>query len=160
MILSLFSHLIIFCYRGATANKNKIKMGAYLGLLPLRGDCHDFATFNTESICRTQCGAVVQVRLRMLCAGRGLAETALCRKHVIALTAGRMADTPQVRVQYRHPLNMCPYTKKHGNRVSAKGDRGGPWTPPIFFPEKPGFLQGFGGDHGPPQEKWGFGGCR
>ena len=39
-------------------------------------------------------------------------------------------------------------------RVSAKGDRGGPWTPPIFFPEKSGFLQGFGGDHGPPQEKW------
>ena len=37
-------------------------------------------------------------------------------------------------------------------RVSAKGDRGGPWTPPIFFPEKSGFLQGFGGDHGPPQE--------
>ena len=31
-----------------------------------------------------------------------------------------------------------------GFRVSAKGDRGGPWTPPIFFPEKSGFLQGFG----------------
>ena len=46
------------------------------------------------------------------------------------------------------------------HRVSAKGDRGGPWTPPIFFPEKSGFLQGFGGAHGPPQEKWGFGGCR
>ena len=48
----------------------------------------------------------------------------------------------------------------HAFRVSAKGDRGGPWTPPIFFPEKSGFLQEFGGDHGPPQEKWGFGGCR
>ena len=43
--------------------------------------------------------------------------------------------------------------KKSHLRVSAKGDRGGPWSPPIFFPEKSGFLQGFGGDHGPPQEK-------
>ena len=38
-------------------------------------------------------------------------------------------------------------------RVSAKGDRGGPRSPPIFSPEKSGFLQGFGGYHGPPPEK-------
>ena len=45
-------------------------------------------------------------------------------------------------------------------RVSAKVYRGVLWYAPIFFPEKFGFLQGFGVYQSTPREKWGFRGCR